>query len=84
GIAAASVFANDANSVEAPGYGVLNLRMGGSAAFGRSWISPVIGVQNVFDKRFVASVVVNAAQDKYFEPAPERAIYAGLIIGAGR
>ena len=84
GVAATSIFANDANSVEAPGYGVLNLRIGGSAAFGRSWLSPVLGVQNVFDKRYVASVVVNAAQDKFFEPAPERAIYAGLIIGAGR
>jgi iron complex outermembrane receptor protein len=84
GVAATSVFADDANSVEASGYGVLNLRIGGSAAFGRSWLSPVLGVQNVFDKRYVASVVVNAAQDKFFEPAPERAIYAGLIIGAGR
>ncbi|MGH7717349.1 MAG: TonB-dependent receptor family protein [Gemmatimonadaceae bacterium] len=84
GIAASSIHANDANTVQAPGYGVLNLRAGGTAAFGRPWLSLVVGVQNIFDKRYVASVVVNAAQDKFFEPAPGRAVYAGLTVAAGR
>ncbi|MDQ3669632.1 MAG: TonB-dependent receptor, partial [Actinomycetota bacterium] len=83
-IVTSSVFANDANTVKAPGYELLNLRLGGTAVFGRRWFSPVIGVQNVFDRDYVSSVVVNAASDKFYEPAAGRVVYVGLTVAAGR
>lgn len=77
------VFVNDANAASAPGFAVANLRVGGTAVFGRPWLSPVVGVQNLFDRRYVASVAVNAsgaslATTKFYEPAPGRAWFIGL------
>src|SRR6185437_7480510 len=59
GQAKSRVFVNDANDAAAPGFALLNLRAGATAAFGRPWLSPVIGVQNVFDRHYVGSVAVN-------------------------
>jgi outer membrane receptor protein involved in Fe transport len=43
----------------------------------------VIGVQNVFDRRYIGSVAINAsgasvAATKFYEPAPRRTWYIGL------
>jgi iron complex outermembrane receptor protein len=53
-------------------------------AFGRQFVTPVIGVQNVLDREYVGSVSVNASGGKYYEPAPGRLIYAGLTVAIGR
>jgi outer membrane receptor protein involved in Fe transport len=61
---------------------VTNVRVGGTAVFGRPWLSPVVGVQNLFDRRYVGSVAVNAAGTlataKFYEPGPGRSWFAGL------
>lgn len=62
---------------------VFNARVGGTAVFGRPWLSPVVGVQNLFDKHYVGSVAVNAAgatpaATKFYEPAPARTWFVGL------
>lgn len=77
------VWVNDANVAAAPGFAVLNLRAGAIAAFGRPWASPVLGVQNVFDRRYAGSVAVNAsgatvASTKFYEPSPGRTWIIGL------
>ncbi len=83
GQAKSQVFVNDANAAAAPGFAVFNLRVGATAAFGRPWLSPVIGVQNVFDSHYVGSVAVNAAgptiaATKFYEPSPGRTWFIGL------
>ena len=45
---------------------------------------PVVAVQNLFDRRYVGSVVVNAAGGRFYEPAPERSISIGLSLTAAR
>jgi len=81
-LAKSKVFVNDANAAAAPGYAVANLRLGGTAAFGRPWLAPVIGVQNLFDRKYVGSVAVNAAGTvataKFYEPGPGRTLFAGF------
>ncbi|HEY4215743.1 MAG TPA: TonB-dependent receptor [Gemmatimonadaceae bacterium] len=77
------VYVNDANAAAAPAFAVFNARVGGTAVFGRPWLSPVLGVQNLFDKRYVGSVAINAAgatpaATKFYEPAPGRTWYIGL------
>lgn len=77
------VFVNDANAASARGFTVFNARVGGTAAFGKTWLAPVIGVQNAFDKHYIGSVAVNAsgtttAATKFYEPAPGRTWYVGL------
>jgi hypothetical protein len=64
-------------------FGVFNARVGGTAVFGRPWLTPVFGVQNLFDKHYVGSVAVNAAgatpaATKFYEPAPGRTWFLGL------
>ena len=84
GVAAGGVFVDDANAGRSAGSEVMNVRAGTRLALGRGGIAPYVGVQNLFDRRYAGSVVVNAAQGKYFEPAPGRSIYAGLALSFGR
>ena len=53
---------------------VTNVRLG----WDRAHVSPFVAVQNVFNRKYVASVVVNAAAGRYYEPAPGRNVYLGL------
>ncbi|HJQ18740.1 MAG TPA: TonB-dependent receptor, partial [Gemmatimonadaceae bacterium] len=82
------VFVDDANSARTDGFATFNARLGGIAIGGLPWLSPVVAVQNVFDRSYVGSVAVNAAGTqataKAYEPAPGRTVYIGLSIGAGR
>jgi iron complex outermembrane receptor protein len=84
GEAFGKVYVNDANSASAAGYQTVNLRLGGTALFGESWIAPVLGVQNLFDEHYIGSVSVNATRGRYYEPAPGRVIFAGLTLAVGR
>jgi len=43
----------------------------------RTHLSPFVAVQNLFNRKYVASVVVNAAAGRYYEPAPGRNLYVG-------
>ncbi|HWZ58464.1 MAG TPA: TonB-dependent receptor [Gemmatimonadaceae bacterium] len=77
------VFVNDANSIASGGWAIVNLRAGGIAVFGRPWLSPVFGVDNVLDHTYVGSVAINAAAGKYYEPSPGRTWFAGLQVATG-
>jgi iron complex outermembrane receptor protein len=79
-----SVWVDDANTATADGYGIVNLRLGATSLFGNPWIAPMLSIQNLFDKRYVGSVSVNASQGKFYEPAPGRMVYAGLTVAVGR
>lgn len=82
-----SMYVNDGNTAQAAGYGVVNARLGGVAMFGGPSLSPVIGVDNVFNRTYVGSVAVNASGTnttaKFYEPAPGRTWFLGLTLGGG-
>ncbi|HEX6535283.1 MAG TPA: TonB-dependent receptor [Gemmatimonadaceae bacterium] len=84
GLAQSRVFVDDGNSGSADGYAVMNFRAGATAVFGRPWLTPYFGVQNLFDRDYVGSVAVNATGGRYFEPAPPRTVYGGLTVAFGR
>ena len=77
---ASSVFVDDLNAAKAPGYGVFNLRAGTSIPMGEFLLRPTIGVNNVTNRRYSASVNINAAGGKYYEPASERLLYGMVEI----
>ncbi|HEV7703640.1 MAG TPA: hypothetical protein VGO46_05070, partial [Gemmatimonadaceae bacterium] len=83
GLGKSAQFVDDQNSAKASGYGLMNLRAGGTALFGRPWLAPSIGVQNVFDKHYSGSVAINAAAGKYYETSPGRAVYVQLTAAFG-
>jgi iron complex outermembrane recepter protein len=83
-----AVYVDDANSARAAGFAVYNLRLGADGIGRMFWATPVVAVQNLFDRQYVGSVAVNAAGTpataKFYEPAPRRTLLVGLTIGAGR
>jgi iron complex outermembrane receptor protein len=87
-LAKSAVFVDDANSARAAGFAIYNVRLGGEGIGHIPWLSPVFSVQNLFDRKYVGSVAVNAAGTpataKYYEPSPGRTIYLGLTVGLGR
>lgn len=65
---------DDANTAQSAGYAVTNLRgelrHGVMSLFG--------GIGNLFGARYNASVTINAAASRYYEPAPGRTVYLGV------
>jgi len=78
-----SVVADDANTTyaDAWGAGVTNLRLGWDGPSGQVEFAPFLGVNNLWDRRYVGSVTLNGIGGRVLEPAPRRVIYLGTEIG---
>ncbi|MBK0001512.1 TonB-dependent receptor PqqU [Erwinia sp. S38] len=64
--------ADDANDAQAPSYAVTSLNTGYRFNWSR-WSLDLFGrVDNLFDRQYVGSVIVNEGNGRYFEPAPGR------------
>ena len=77
------LWADDANTTAAAGYGLLNLRWRQRWHWGPAQIQAFAGVENLGDKRFVGSVIVNQANGAYFEPGLPRHWTVGLQVQTG-
>jgi iron complex outermembrane receptor protein len=73
-------FVNDANSESSPGYAIVNARFVSVASTGLSAAEITLGAQNIFNRKYVSSVNVNAAGGKYYEPGSQRSIYVGVSL----
>ncbi len=58
-----------------------NLRLGYSMVRGNTEFNPFIGINNIFDQKYFGNIRVNEGNHRYFEPAPELSIFAGVSIG---
>ncbi|HYJ79400.1 MAG TPA: TonB-dependent receptor [Longimicrobiaceae bacterium] len=68
-----------AGSFASPAYTLVDVRAGWDGVrLGRVRVSPHLGLANLFDVRYNASVVVNAFGRRYYEPGPGRAAYLGM------
>jgi iron complex outermembrane receptor protein len=76
--AAGSIAANDLNTEYAGGYGLLNLRVVARQPVGRWAISEFARVDNLLDRNYVGSLIVNQASRQYYESAPGRNWLAGV------
>tara|TARA_R110002096_G_scaffold17196_2_gene59443 strand:+ start:26451 stop:28508 length:2058 start_codon:yes stop_codon:yes gene_type:complete len=74
------LFANNANSAEVDAYTVSNLRLYDEFEFGRWQVRPYFGINNLFDERYNSNIRINAFGGRYFEPAPDRNVYAGVTV----
>jgi iron complex outermembrane receptor protein len=69
---------NDANSEFADAYTVLNL-VAGLTQQGPGWrISEFVRLDNLTDRNYVGSVIVNDANGRFYEPSPRRSMSAGI------
>ncbi len=75
------IYVDDENSDFADSYTTVNWHAGLRRDV-RDWmLSGYVRVDNVTDEDYVGSVVVNAANDRFFEPAPGRTYYLGFTAG---
>ncbi len=79
-----SVLVDDTLATRSPGWWLVSVRTGTEVRAGRWRVVPFLGVQNVLNRRYVGSVVINATGGRYYEPAPGRNLYVGLTLGGGR
>jgi iron complex outermembrane recepter protein len=71
----ARIYADDRNSDAASGYWVANLRAG-FAQETRHWrLSEYARIDNLADRTYVGSVIVDETNFRFFEPAPGRTAY---------
>jgi iron complex outermembrane receptor protein len=70
--------ANDVNTASAPGYAVAALYASYLKKWERWEFNAFARVDNLFDRRYVGSVIVNEGNARYYEPAPGRNWTVGL------
>ena len=73
-------YANDDNSAEAPGYAAFNWRASYRQQLGGWQLEPFARVDNLTDREYIGSLIVNGAGARYYEPAPERSWLIGLDV----
>nr|MCU0650217.1 TonB-dependent receptor [Gemmatimonadaceae bacterium] len=71
---------DDANSAFAAGWTVANLRVGRVSGAGRFGAEPILGLDNLFDRRYASTLVVNATRGRFYEPGLRRTLYAGVRV----
>lgn len=75
------IVVNDANTFRSPAYFLADLRAGLTRLrVGQIIAEPTVGLDNVFDTRYNASVVINAFGGRYYEPGPGRSVHFGLAV----
>jgi iron complex outermembrane receptor protein len=72
------VYVNDANSEAAPGYAVFNARAGYEFRLAGARMFFYARVDNLFDRMYAGSVIVNDANGRFYEAAAGRRVFAGL------
>ena len=76
--AEARAYADDINSDAAPGYAVVNASTGYSFNAGSSKMYLFGRLDNLLDRNYAGSVIVNDGNRRFFEPAAGRRIFVGL------
>ncbi|SDP82707.1 iron complex outermembrane recepter protein [Ralstonia sp. 25mfcol4.1] len=72
------VYADDLNTQAAPGYFIFNLKTGYTFKTGATQWYVFARIDNVADRHYIGSVIVNEANGRYYEPAPGRRFFLGL------
>jgi iron complex outermembrane receptor protein len=77
-VSAGRLYANDTNADSAPGYNAFNAKFSQGWAMGNNLLTAYARVDNLADKRYVGSVIVNQSSGQFYEPAPGRNWTLGL------
>lgn len=71
-------YVNDLNSDAAPGYAVFNARLSREFRFNGAKMLLYGRIDNLFDKTYAGSLIVNDANARFFEAAPGRRLFVGV------
>jgi len=80
GIGRDHFYVDDANSDAAAGYALLNLHCDFSQQRGAWRLGESLRVENLGNRRYVGTVIVNEANKRYFEPGPGTTAYLTLNV----
>jgi len=69
---------DDANSDATPSYAIASAHMGYVLAVGAWELGGAVRADNLFDRRYIGSVIVNEGNGRFFEPAPGRTWLASV------
>lgn len=75
-----SIQADDENDAKAPSYTVVGLSSGYKFGWDKWSLDLFSRVDNLFDKAYVGSVIVNEGNGRYYEPAPGRNYGVGASL----
>lgn len=73
-------YATDDNRHKADGYRIFNWRAGYRHEVGGFTFEPFVRVNNINNKAYIGSLIVNGSGGRYYEPAPKRNWLAGLGV----
>jgi iron complex outermembrane receptor protein len=76
----ASVPANNFGDAQADAYALFGASAGRGFHAGPGAGRLFVGIGNLFDRRYIGSVIVNEGNRRYFEPAPGRNFVAGIEL----
>lgn len=71
-------YVDDVNSDAAPGYAVFHARVGYSFRAGPTKMYLFGRVDNMLDKKYAGSLIINDGNGRFFEPAAGRRVFVGL------
>jgi len=77
-------FVDDTLNTYTSAWWTTTLRLGWAGTVGDWRVRPFVGFNNVFNRAYLGSVVINASGGRYYEPAPGRNMYLGFALGAGQ
>jgi iron complex outermembrane receptor protein len=72
------VWVNDANTDAAAGYFIASANVGYGLRLGTWELNGFARVDNLFNRQYIGSVIVNEGNSRFFEPAPGRTLTAGV------
>jgi len=87
-----SFFVDDTLDIRTDAWWTTNVRVGWDGSLGSVRFHPFVGFNNLFNRKYVSSVAINAqpirvgsnfVPGRYYEPAPGRNVYVGFSLGAG-
>lgn len=78
------LYADNLNAVQVSSYTVANLRFSIDIESGKWLFQTYAGINNLFDQSYNNNVRINAFGGRYFEPAPGRNVYVGVVANYAR
>ena len=69
------IYVDDRNTDSASGYWAINWRAGFTQTTARWVLTESLRIDNLADRRYVGTVIVNESTGRYFEPASGRTVY---------
>ncbi|HJW25967.1 MAG TPA: TonB-dependent receptor [Rhodocyclaceae bacterium] len=79
GIYRSRMYVEDTNSVRpAPAYAIANLRLAAEQKSGHWRFSEMLRLENLFDRKYIGSVIVGDANGRYYEPGTGFGWFAGV------